>query len=221
VIAVQSIGDAAQLDAILQKALDDAGGGKLTALGRDEGQVDHAVGPGGPFQDSPLRVKRYEAQFRAVGLDPQQPLDLRWTAEPSGQPQLLRVAGDTVAVTVRGQGEFALTVTEKAGVSCKGGDLMRSRSGRGFKQKPFELVMGGKPVAVEVLSDGVQVESPIAFYAISGFGGDLRAFLAKVVGQQHHSASGVISIDMLETTVWLRSTSGSGAAAPAPAKEGQ
>lgn len=220
IIGVQATGDAAQVLAILEGALKEAGGGQIAILGRDDGQLDHAVGPGGPFQETPLRVKRYEATFRAVGLDPQQPLDLRWTGDPAMPPTMMRVTGDLVAVTVRGQGEFALVITEKAGLFCGGKDLVRGRAGRGLRQRPFELVVGGKPVAVEVLSDSLQVDAPIVLYSITGFGGDVRALVARLVAQQHHSAAGVTSIDMVETTVWLRSTSSTGAA-QTPVKEGQ
>ncbi len=191
---------AARIEAVLVEALAAGGGGTFQKVDPSPEQVDHAFGPGGPYAERPVRVGRYEAQLRAVGLDPKEPIDLVWKGGP--EPRTVRANSDAVKLTVRGSGEFQLVI-EGGDLECRGTDLTRTRTGRGFRERPFELRSGAKPIAVEVLSDQVTTVAPALVYEVKDFGGDVKKLLARLVEKQHHDAQGVTSYRMARTTVWL------------------
>lgn len=212
---------AARIEAILVEALAAGGGGTFSKVGPDPALEDHAFGPGGPYALRPIGVARYTAQLRAVGLDVKEPIDLVWKAGP--EPRTLRANSDAVKLTVRGSGEFQLAI-EGGGLQCRGTDLVRTRTGRGFRERVFELRSGSKPIAVEVLQDEVVTSAPALFYEVKGFGGDVKALLTRVVEKQHHDAQGVTSYRMAQTTVWLEEEATVGApppSEPAPVEPGR
>jgi len=202
---------AARIEAILVEALAAGGGGTFTKVGPDPALEDHAFGPGGPYALRHIRVARYSAQLRAVGLDVKEPIDLVWKAGP--EPRTLRANSDAVKLTVRGSGEFQLVI-EGGDLQCRGTDLVRTRTGRGFRERVFELRSGAKPIAVEVLADEVTTAAPALFYEVKGFGGDVKALLTRLVEKQHHDAQGVTSYRMAQTTVWLEEEASVGSPPP-------